>query len=121
MRGLRNCWGPGGPYKHHAFCLYKDKVRSKGSTNKSFIQTYSSLGSRGYGLGFGEAAKIRFFVSIPHPVMGAARDYCRYIKVLLTPSEGVFATMAIDLTGLGVQEFGDPLPQTNMQAPEKTR
>ena len=25
------------------------------------------------------------FGSIPHPVMGTTRDYCRYIKALLSP------------------------------------
>ena len=27
-----------------------------------------------------------WFGSIPHPVMGTTRDYCRYIKALITPS-----------------------------------
>ena len=29
--------------------------------------------------------KYTYIGSIPHPVMGTTRDYCRYIKALITP------------------------------------
>ena len=35
--------------------------------------------------------------SIPHPVMGTTRDYCRYIKALLTPYYEAITTAGIDL------------------------
>ena len=45
--------------------------------------------------------------SIPHPVVGTTRDYCRYIKALLSPYSGAIAVEGIDLTfdGLGFAVF----------------
>ena len=35
--------------------------------------------------------------SIPQPIMGITRDFCRYIKALLTPYQGAITIGGIDL------------------------
>ena len=42
------------------------------------------FGCRG-SVGLGVGVFLGYLGSIPHPVMGTTRYYCRYIKVLLTP------------------------------------
>ena len=44
--------------------------------------------------------------SIPHPVMGTTRDYCRYIKALLSPYSGAITRAGIDLRPNWYARFG---------------
>ena len=56
------------------------------------MDTVSDFRLQAEGSGFGVVMILKFpfsfplsVGSIPHPVMGTTRDYCRYIKALLTP------------------------------------
>ena len=53
--------------------------------------------------------------SIPHPVMGTTRYYCRYIKVLLTPYEGAITIGGIDLMLYYVMTHEAPMRGPFMQ------
>ena len=58
--------------------------------------------------GFHNLENNLFVGSIPHPVMGTTRDYCRYIKALLIPYSGAITIGGIDLTYLYLSVYWLP-------------